>query len=82
MAWEAGWARPAAAEQAPGRPAEEEGAPPEVDLQAERRTAEYVRGRIESGCLTAVHDVADGGVAVALAEMALSSRIATIQYTV
>jgi phosphoribosylformylglycinamidine synthase len=40
----------------------EEGRPPSVDLEAERRTAEFVRARIASGCLTAVHDVADGGV--------------------
>ena len=50
----------------------EEGPPPPVDLEAERRTGEFVRGAIASGALTAVHDVSDGGVAVTIAEMALA----------
>ncbi|CAN5232766.1 phosphoribosylformylglycinamidine synthase subunit PurL [soil metagenome] len=50
----------------------EEGPPPPVDLAAERRNGEFVRGAIASGALTAVHDVSDGGVAVAIAEMALA----------
>ncbi|QIK79214.1 phosphoribosylformylglycinamidine synthase subunit PurL [Sphingomonas piscis] len=54
------------------------GAPPSVDLAAERRAAEFVRERIASGCLTAVHDVADGGIAVALAEMALAGNVGAL----
>ncbi len=50
----------------------EDGPPPPVDLAAERRTGEFVRGAIASGALTAVHDVSDGGVAVTIAEMALA----------
>jgi len=50
----------------------EEGPPPPVDLDAERRNGEFVRERINAGALTAVHDVSDGGVAVAIAEMALA----------
>ena len=49
-----------------------EGAPPPVDLDAERRTGDLVRGLIRSGCLSAVHDVSDGGLLVAIAEMALA----------
>jgi len=60
----------------------EDGRPPNVDLEAERRTGEFVRGRIASGCLTAVHDVADGGVAVAVAEMALAGGIGALLYPI
>ena len=48
------------------------GAPPPVDLDAERRAGDLVRGLIRDGCLTAVHDVSDGGLLVAIAEMALA----------
>ena len=51
----------------------EEGAPPEVDLEAERRNGDFVRGLIQSGRVTACHDLADGGVYVAVAEMAMAS---------
>ncbi|MBN2971481.1 phosphoribosylformylglycinamidine synthase subunit PurL [Roseomonas aeriglobus] len=53
----------------------EDGPPPRVDLAAERRTGDFVRDQITRGALTAVHDVSDGGIAVALAEMALASGI-------
>jgi phosphoribosylformylglycinamidine synthase len=53
--------------------AREEGAPPPVDLAAERAHAETVRGWINAGQVTAVHDVSDGGLLVALAEMAMAS---------
>ncbi|HEX2256369.1 MAG TPA: phosphoribosylformylglycinamidine synthase subunit PurL [Afifellaceae bacterium] len=53
----------------------EEGPPPPVDLAAEKRTGDVVRGAIHSGHLTAVHDVSDGGIAVAVAEMALAGGI-------
>ncbi|RYD51585.1 MAG: phosphoribosylformylglycinamidine synthase II, partial [Sphingomonadales bacterium] len=56
----------------------EEGPPPEVDLMAERRTGAFVRSAIGSGCITACHDVSDGGLAVTLAEMALASGIGAI----
>jgi phosphoribosylformylglycinamidine synthase len=56
----------------------EEGPPPAVDLDAERRMGEFVRARIASGCLTAVHDVSDGGVAVAVAEMALAANLGAL----
>ena len=53
----------------------EEGAPPPVDLAAERAHAEFVRKLIAEGKVTAVHDVSDGGLLVALAEMAMASGI-------
>ncbi len=53
----------------------EEGAPPPVDLAAERRHGDFVRALIMEGIATAVHDVSDGGLLVALAEMAMASGI-------
>ncbi|MEQ8935112.1 MAG: AIR synthase-related protein, partial [Amphiplicatus sp.] len=51
----------------------EEGAPPPVDLGAERKNGEAIRKLIAEGLVTACHDVSDGGLLVAAAEMALSS---------
>ena len=56
----------------------EEGAPPPVDLAAELRHAEFVRGLIRDGLVSAVHDVSDGGLLVALAEMAIASGIGAV----
>jgi phosphoribosylformylglycinamidine synthase subunit PurL len=56
----------------------EEGAPPPVDLAAERRNGEFVRALIRDGLATAAHDVSDGGLLVALAEMAMASRIGAV----
>ncbi|HVX91930.1 MAG TPA: phosphoribosylformylglycinamidine synthase subunit PurL [Xanthobacteraceae bacterium] len=53
----------------------EEGAPPPVDLAAERRNGDFVRALIAEGLAGAVHDVSDGGLLVALAEMAMASDI-------
>ena len=51
------------------------GPPPPVDLAAERRAGDLIRAAILAGQLSAVHDVSDGGVAVAIAEMALAGDI-------
>jgi phosphoribosylformylglycinamidine synthase len=53
----------------------EEGAPPPVDLAAEKRNGDFVRGLIARKMATAVHDVSDGGLAVAVAEMAVAGGI-------
>jgi phosphoribosylformylglycinamidine synthase len=53
----------------------EEGAPPPVDLAVERKTGDLVRALIRDGLVTAVHDVSDGGILVAIAEMAMASGI-------
>jgi len=53
----------------------EEGEAPAVDLALERRNGEQVREWIADGKVTAVHDVSDGGLLVALTEMALASKI-------
>ncbi len=52
-----------------------EGPPPPVDLARERRTGDIVRGMIRSKLATACHDLSDGGLAVALAEMAIAGGI-------
>jgi len=53
----------------------EDGAPPPVDLEAERRNGDFVRGLIRAGAVSAVHDLSDGGLAIAAAEMALASGV-------
>ncbi len=52
-----------------------DGPPPPVDLAHEKRVGDFVRGMIRSGRATACHDLSDGGLAVALAEMAMASGI-------
>jgi phosphoribosylformylglycinamidine synthase len=52
-----------------------DGTAPPVDLAKEKRAGDFVRAMIRAGALTAVHDVSDGGLAVALAEMAIASGI-------
>lgn len=52
-----------------------EGSAPHVDLAHERRTGDFVRQLIRDGVATAVHDLSDGGLGVALAEMAIASGI-------
>jgi phosphoribosylformylglycinamidine synthase len=53
---------------------EEIGAPPPVDLDRERHHGLFILALIEQGVLTAVHDVSDGGLLCALADMALAGR--------
>ncbi|GAB5458576.1 MAG: phosphoribosylformylglycinamidine synthase subunit PurL [Henriciella sp.] len=58
-----------------GLDGEEAGPPPPVDLEVEKRNADFVRSLIEQGLVNAVHDVSDGGIACAAAEMALASGV-------
>jgi phosphoribosylformylglycinamidine synthase len=53
----------------------EDGAPPPVDLAVERANGDFVRSRILDGTIRACHDVSDGGVLVAIAEMAMASGV-------
>ena len=50
----------------------EAGPPPPVDLGAERAHGDFVRGLILAGGVRACHDVSDGGLLIALCEMALA----------
>ena len=49
-----------------------EGAPPPVDLADEIKAGRLVRALIREQAVSAVHDVSDGGLLVAIAEMALA----------
>ncbi len=49
-----------------------EGAPPPVDLADEIKAGRLVRALIREGKVSAVHDASDGGLLVAIAEMALA----------
>ena len=49
-----------------------EGAPPPVDLDSEIKAGRLIRTLIREGRVAAVHDCADGGLLVAIAEMALA----------
>jgi phosphoribosylformylglycinamidine synthase len=53
----------------------EVGAAPPVDLAAEKKNGDFVRKLIEDGRVDTVHDVSDGGILLALAEMALAGDI-------
>ncbi|MEP0323082.1 phosphoribosylformylglycinamidine synthase subunit PurL [Bauldia litoralis] len=53
----------------------EDGPPPPVDLDHEKKVGDFVRGLIRDRLVTACHDLSDGGLAVGLAEMAIASGI-------
>ena len=50
----------------------EDGAPPPVDLAIERRNGDFVRALISEGHALTCHDISDGGLLAAVAEMALA----------
>jgi phosphoribosylformylglycinamidine synthase len=52
-----------------------EGAPPSVDLADEIKAGNLVRTLIRQDKVRAVHDASDGGLLVAIAEMALAGRL-------
>ncbi len=51
------------------------GAPPPVDLETEKRNAAFVRAAIQSGLIRAAHDVSEGGMLCAAADMALAGDL-------
>ncbi|MDQ3477551.1 MAG: phosphoribosylformylglycinamidine synthase subunit PurL, partial [Pseudomonadota bacterium] len=51
------------------------GFPPKVDLEHELATAKFVYRLIAEGLVNAVHDISDGGMLVAIAEMALAGKM-------
>ena len=53
----------------------EDGAPPPVNLEDEKKNGDYVRFLIRNRRVNAVHDCSDGGLAVTACEMAFSSNI-------
>src|SRR5215467_7585802 len=56
----------------------EDGAPPPVDLALEKKNGDFVRGLIRSGAVRLVHDLSDGGLVCAAAEMALASGVGVV----
>nr|WP_319485716.1 phosphoribosylformylglycinamidine synthase subunit PurL [uncultured Cohaesibacter sp.] len=53
----------------------EEGAPPPVDLAIEKKHGTFVREAIRAGEINAAHDISDGGLGVAVAEMAIRAGL-------
>jgi phosphoribosylformylglycinamidine synthase len=53
----------------------EDGAPPNVDLEAEKAAGLAVRAAIAQGLLRACHDLSDGGLALGLVDLVLASGI-------
>ncbi|HRE42445.1 MAG TPA: phosphoribosylformylglycinamidine synthase subunit PurL [Terricaulis sp.] len=51
------------------------GAAPKIDLALEKKNGDFVRELIGEGLVHAAHDLSDGGLGLAAAEMALSSDI-------
>jgi len=54
---------------------QETGEAPHVDLTAEKKHGEFIRDLIDSGLITACHDVSDGGLLCALAEMTFARNV-------
>ncbi|GAB2673618.1 phosphoribosylformylglycinamidine synthase subunit PurL [Paenibacillus thermoaerophilus] len=52
-----------------------EGRPPQIDLAVERKLQQALLGAIRSGLVASAHDLSEGGLAVALAESAISGKI-------
>jgi phosphoribosylformylglycinamidine synthase len=52
-----------------------EGTPPPVDLAHEQRIGQFLQRLIAEGFVSAVHDVSDGGLLVAVSEMALAGNV-------
>ncbi|MEE8294078.1 MAG: phosphoribosylformylglycinamidine synthase subunit PurL [Sphingomonadales bacterium] len=53
----------------------EEGAPPPVDLELEKKNGGFIRGLIQSGEVDTCHDLSEGGLVAGLADMALAGEI-------
>ncbi|MBD25447.1 MAG: phosphoribosylformylglycinamidine synthase II [Candidatus Marinimicrobia bacterium] len=53
----------------------EDGAPPPVDLAYEKSVGDFIRNLILAGRISACHDLSDGGLLIALTEMALAGNI-------
>ncbi len=54
---------------------EEIGLPPPVDLEKEKRHGAFIRELIDAALITACHDISDGGLLCALAEMAMAGNV-------
>ena len=52
---------------------QEAGAPPPIDLDEEKSNGDFILKMIEEKYVTACHDISDGGLLIAITEMAFSS---------
>ncbi|MEO1311190.1 MAG: AIR synthase-related protein, partial [Pseudomonadota bacterium] len=59
----------------------EDGAPPPVNLETEKKNGDFVRKLIDDGSVSAAHDVSDGGLIVAVAEMGLAAGFGALLAT-
>ncbi len=53
----------------------EAGAPPALNIEAEKKLQAFLREAIDQGLLQSAHDVSDGGLAICLAECCLAGNI-------
>ena len=51
------------------------GPPPTMNLEEEKKNSFFIRGLIEKKLAQSVHDVSDGGIALAIAEMCMAGKI-------
>ena len=51
------------------------GPPPTTNLQEEKKNSFFIRGLIKKKLAESVHDVSDGGIALAIAEMCMAGKI-------
>ena len=51
------------------------GPPPTMNLQEEKKNSFFIRGLIEKKLVQSAHDVSDGGIALAIAEMCMAGTI-------
>ena len=54
------------------------GTAPRVDLETEKANAAYIRALVRAGLVHAVHDLSEGGLACAAAEMALAGNVGVV----
>ena len=54
------------------------GAAPKIDLVLEKKNGDFVRALIADGAVRAAHDLSDGGLAIAAAEMALGADVGVL----
>ncbi len=49
--------------------------PPTINLKQEKKVGSFVLNKIQEGLIKTCHDISDGGILIALAEMAINSKI-------
>ena len=52
--------------------------PPTINLKLEKKLGDFILDRIENGLIRTCHDISEGGILIALAELALNSKIGAL----